>query len=553
MRKSTVNLRMFILLLVGVLVFSACSDDNGSEGKSTVDIVGVTQPDLSKIEVVETGQRSWHDHYTMLLKEVEESHGEDGSSEAGNVLAEYARQQLHYVDSVDQSLKDNVEEGDDGENTFIGYQYTNICYESVDQNGKPVKLSELIVYPYKAGSSMGVEVRNIVIGCHVTITSNFERPSNYAQLKLTTDVGMLASHAMVQPSIQGLLENPIYSNLVVIPDYQGYGATSSTAHPYLYQTLTARQVVDGTLAARAWFEHNVCKLRQGYKTIAAGYSQGGSVAMAVHRYIEQNDLDGENQLNFAGSVCGDGPYDPLTTLKTYVANDKVYMPVAAGLIIKGMCDCNPVVAGKYSPNDYFTEGFINTGIIDMIACKNYSTDEVQKRLVEYSATHSDFNVMRLTSNGDYMPYTAENKNKYSWQDATANGAVYCTVDQVMRPEVIKYIKNETVADEYKPKLEAIVKALEMNNLCKQWQPRHPMFVFHSMRDEVVPFDNYNSATAAFTGNYFKGMKYNAGYVYLHVGTGTSFYMYYEGLYTWALLKGEWLKYSHDQEVGGRIW
>lgn len=542
MRKTKVNMRMFILLLVGVLVFTACSDDNGSEGKPTSDITGVTQPDLSKIEVGETGQRSWHEHYTMLLKEVEGSNGEED-----NMLAEYARQQLHDVDSIDQSLKEGTgEDADSGGSAFIGYKYTNICYESVDQNGNPVKLSELVVYPYEAGNNTSVEVRNIVIGCHVTITSDFERPSNYANLKLTTDVGMLACHARMQ-------EDPVYSNLVVIPDYQGYGTTSSTAHPYLYQTLTARQVVDGTLAARAWFEQNVCKLRQGYKTIAAGYSQGGSVAMAVQRYIEQNNLDGKSQLNFAGSVCGDGPYDPVATLKSYVATDKVYMPVATGLIIKGMCDSNPVVAGKYSPRDYFTEGFINTGIIDMIASKNYSTDEVQKKLAEYSATHSDFNIMRLTTKGNYMPYTAENKNKYSWKDATANGAVYCTVDQVMRPEVIKYIKDETVADEYRPKLEAIVKALEMNNLCKQWQPRHPIFVFHSMRDEVVPFDNYNSATAAFTGNYFKGLKYNAGCVYLHVGTGTSFYMYYEGVYTGALLKGTWQKYSHDQEVGGYIW
>ena len=543
---------MFILLLAGVLAFTACSDNNDNDGKSTGNITGVTQPDLSKIEVGETGQRSWHDHYAMLLKEAEE-----GNSDEDDVLAEYARQQLHYVDSVDQSIKDatgsNGEDGDDGVNAFIGYKYTNIRYESVDQNGNPVKLSELIVYPYEAGKKTSVEVRNIVIGCHVTITSNFERPSNYAKLKLTTDVGMLACHARVQDTSQGQQENPIYSNLVVIPDYQGYGATSSTAHPYLYQTLTARQVVDGTLAAKAWFEQNVCKLRQGYKTISAGYSQGGSVAMAVHRYIEQNNLDGESQLNFAGSVCGDGPYDPAATLKSYVATDKVYMPVAAGLIIKGMCDSNPVVAGKYSPSDYFTEGFINTGIIDMIASKNYSTDQVQEKLAEYSATHSDFNIMRLTSKGNYMPYTAENKNKYSWKGATSNGAVYCTVDQVMRPEVIEYIKNETVADEFRPKLEAIVKALEMNNLCKQWQPRHPMFVFHSTRDEVVPFDNYNSATAAFPGDYFKGMKYNAGYVCLHVGTGSSFYMYYEGVYTEALLKGTWQKYSHDQEVGGYIW
>jgi hypothetical protein len=32
--------------------------------------------------------------------------------------------------------------------------------------------------------------------------------------------------------------------LVILADYEGYGHTASRPHPYLYQELTARQVVD---------------------------------------------------------------------------------------------------------------------------------------------------------------------------------------------------------------------------------------------------------------------------------------------------------------------
>ena len=540
MRKTRNKLSMLALLFVGAMAFTSCSDDNGGSDDvpSAEEFVGSTTPDLSKIQVVEQGQISWHDHFTALLKKAEE-----GNSEEDTQLAQYARKMLHETDSIDAANSGgNGEAKPDGDSEYgkLVYWYEVLQYPSVDKDGKEVMLSELVAYPAR------VKANNIVIGCHVTITSDKERPSNYKNGSLLTDVGMLVCHART-------VSGPSHSDLVIIPDYQGYGLTAKDPHPYIYQNLTARQVVDGALAGKAYYE-KTHQLEPDFKTISVGYSQGGSVAMAVHQFIEKANLDGADHFNFAGSVCGDGPYDPVATLKQYTADNRVYMPVASALIIKGLCDSNPnIIKGKFTPKDYFTEGFMNTGIIDWLASKKYTTDDIQKMLVEYSATHSDFTMMRKTSRGSYMPYTAENKNKYKWEDATKSEAVYCTGDQIMRPEALKYIMyGKTSSKKDAQKLATLINALDMNNLCKRWVPRHPMVVFHSTGDEVVPFANYESALKAFTNEYFKGIRYNSG-TYTHIGTGTSFYAWYEDGYAKSLFNGSWKNHSRESVQDGWLW
>mgnify|MGYP003309622332 FL=1 len=149
-----------------------------------------------------------------------------------------------------------------------------------------------------------------------------------------------------------------YENLVIIPDYQGYGATHGEVHPYLSQDLTARQVLDGVRAGIAYFTQKIGKLEDGWRSVSTGYSQGGSVAMAVHRYIEKNNL--VSDFNFAGSVCGSGPYDPLATLKKYVKMEYVYMPVAAAMMMYSMCKTSPRLKGKYDLDDFLPKSFTDT-------------------------------------------------------------------------------------------------------------------------------------------------------------------------------------------------
>lgn len=549
MRKKNIRFLASLLLLLGVAGLSSCSDSN-SDSEQDVDIPvisGVTDPVNINVIAGDSGSISWHDHFSAMQRDAEAGNGPEDKA----TLA-FAKRQLFVNDSLTNAYIDeaggNGEHGADGvegENNYLGYKYVNIRYQSVDKDNKPIQLSELLIFPYNK-IYPDAPAANIIIGCHITISSNKERPSNYGENSFLSDVGMLACHAMStysDPSKQDLTNGS--GNLVIIPDYQGYGASSGDAHPYLYQTLTARQVVDGVIAGRKWYEENGGSLHNGYKTYAVGYSQGGSVAMAVQRYVEQNGLS--DNLQYAGSVCGDGPYDPMATIKKYVADDKIYMPVALGLIIKGMCDANPYVVGKYQPSDFFTDAFIKSGMMDWIASKDFPTDVIQTKLLEYSWKNANgFVMMRKDKkDGKYYEYTDKGES-HKWVDASEAESAYCTVDQILRPEAIAYIKTGKAEAPYADKLAAIEKALEMNNLCKGWVPSHPIFVFHSLGDEVVPFANYESASQSFTDSNFIGMKYKAT-AQSHTGTGQAFFLLYEKVYLTSLMGNHWTKIypAHD--------
>ena len=533
-----VNFFVFLCLLLGIGGFSACSDDEVNQQNPKVpEISGVTEQDISDVQVIDSGRVSWHDHYTGMLKDAQQ-----GNSEKDSLVEVFAKRQLELNDSLADAYMDSLGHNghlpdvDEGwsHNYALGYQYVSLRYKPIDKDGKTIECSELVVAPYNL-IFKDPRPDNLVIGCHSTITSNHERPSNFESF--SSDVGMLACHALTN------FQTIVHENLVIIPDYQGYGATHGDAHPYLSQDLTARQVVDGVIAGKKWYEKYGRPLEKDFKTLALGYSQGGSVAMAVHRYIEKNGL--VNSLNFSGSICGDGPYDPVATLKKYIADNKIYMPVAAGLIIKGMCDANPYMS-EYSPSDYFTEAFLKSDILKMIESKDLTITEIEGKLLDYSMTNSNGFVMMRKSKTDnaFLPYVSSNTytvdgKKRKWEKATKEASYFCTVDQVLRPEVIEYFKNGGLVEvQYMGKMSAIQNALEMNNLTRGWMPQHPMFVFHAEKDEVVPFVNYESASAAFPGKYFKGKKYTKSDG-THVTTGTTFYLWRENSYFASIIYDCW--------------
>ena len=167
------------------------------------------------------------------------------------------------------------------------YYYT---YPSVDADGNPVRLSALMGVPMNtvvddfADILMGwpwgsllisdIKIRpsNVVIGCHVTITSNWECPTSYERNtsilgldNFRTDTGMMLFYTRYD-----LLRQPCC--LVILPDYEGYGLTKDRPHPYLYQELTARQCVDATRYGLALYQQKVTReeelpLDDGWKTI----------------------------------------------------------------------------------------------------------------------------------------------------------------------------------------------------------------------------------------------------------------------------------------------
>lgn len=521
---------------------ASCSDDNTDADEVEVpQFSGVTEVNLSNVEAVDSGSISWHDYFANGLKQLEESNDENNAA-----LLQFYRDNLHKADSIDAELArqygaNTGEDGGTGISIGCGVGFTTLRYESVDEYNQKIILSELVAWP-RYSLLPNPHPDNLIIGCHCTITSNYERPTNYKTMLsgadlVLSDVGMLTTHASGSwvASLFGNVES-----LVVIPDYQGYGVSANRSHPYLYQELTARQVVDGARAAVQWYEKNEKAMESDWRSFAVGYSQGGATAMAVQRYIEQNNL--ADEMRFSGSICGDGPYSPEATMRDYIREGKVYMPAAVALIIKGLIDANPYMRG-HNPQEYLISGFLESGIMDWIGSKQYTTDQIQQKLAEYAYNTNNIEVMRKTEDGDYLEYTKDNNN-VEWEDVTDAEAVYYDIHQIFQPEVIDYFNGKVVSSKTRNKMEDMTRALSMNNLTELfgWQPQHPMFVFHSTRDEVVPVVNLECAYEVFTNENFKGVAYHAN-TYTHVGTGKAFYAVYEGLLWKALVKNTTSEYG----------
>ena len=522
----------FLAVLLSILV--SCHDN---KIETPTGITGLTE-EVYFEQVGDVKSIGLTEHYELLIQQATADNAEENASFLAYLQQELDAAEEFQQECINQSGAnwDTGADGEGGKNRLLGYQYATIRYKSIDYNGNPAMLSTLVVWPFNNIIS-DPDANNVVIGCHVTYGSNAERPTNYDKNSIKSDVGMLACCAR---SMAGISSQ--YDNLVIIPDYQGYGATHGDIHPYLSQDITARQVLDGVRAGIAYYQQTH-KLEKGWKSVSTGYSQGGSVAMAVHKYIEQNNLVSE--FNFAGSVCGSGPYDPLATLKKYINTGEVYMPVAAGMMIYSMCNTNPRLKGKYDVEDFVEQNFLDTDIVEMIQEKKLNTDQMQEELLQYSAKYNEdedkFFMYRLSKDDGYFhPYTKDTKDKFKWESGYIRTA---KTDTYQLLEYYTYIyfrdngKPINVIGDYTAAKE-LWGALEDNVLYRDWTPSHPIFLYHTEEDEVVVIDNYWNCLEAWKGSdMVKGTIYK-GATETHVSYGSYFFMYHCGEGISAIFDGK---------------
>ena len=390
-------------------------------------------------------------------------------------------------------------------NWWLDIYWYNFNYPSINGDGERVLLSGMACMPDEDCSL----INNVIIGCHITITSNKECPSSYAdEGSSTSDLSIIMNHASSGLLINHMPQNynPCY-NLVIMPDYEGYGVTRSHAHPYLYQELTARQVVDGVRYGIALYKTSPMvsdirhPFRDGWRSIPVGYSQGGSVALATQRFIEQNNLTDE--LHLGGSVCGDGPYDPIATLLYYVKQyrdgDPLSMPVVMPLILKGMCDSNPYMK-NHQVSDYLKPSFLNSGILNWLTDKNMTTDDIEDAWEDYFDDDWPLSLDELLQPVALTYFYALYNNNPNY--TAAAGVPLPTQPGLM---------------------EDLQRALASNDLTKGWVPQHVIFMYHSKHDTVVPEVNRESAGNSL-GEWVIKVKAGVGIQYDHVGTGTQFFL-----------------------------
>ena len=416
----------------------------------------------------------------------------------------------------------NVRESDESP-VFYDYnseQSYSICwfsfkYPSIGGDGQPVMLSALACMPDK--DQHVTEINNVIAGCHITLTNNKDCPTEFnhsGNIYSDTFLTMIFSGNATEPQ-----DNLACHNLVILPDYEGYGITSDRTHPYLCEEITARQVTDAIRYGIQLYQNDPqveavrLPFRQEWRTICTGYSQGGAVAMATQRYIEQQGLGDE--LHLAGSLCGDGPYSPIATILFYVERDRLgnelSMPFVLPLMLKGLCDNDETMTG-HQVSDYLDERFLETGVLDWIAAKDKTSDDITEAWKQLYKSGKD------------------DDKTYFRSVLTSDGRAY--LRNILKPEMMSYLTQ--LLDQYPDYATSVVPlpeggilaedlhlALEHNNLTLDWEPAHPVCLYHSTGDEVVPFQNYQSAASHLgTQVYFYPSARNGA----HYSTGLEFFM-----------------------------
>lgn len=229
-------------------------------------------------------------------------------------------------------------------------------------------------------------------------------------------------------SLEGLLVKLGYA--LIIPDYIGYGVTVDKVHPYLVMELTARNVLDMYYAVVPFLEKAGCAPEHD-DIYLMGYSQGGATTMAIQHEIEHHDKPIKIRRVFAGG----GPYDIKHTYDQFVETNWASYPCAVPIMMQGM-----VVGNKLDLDmSKMMQPFIYENLDDWVNSKRYTVGQINAL---------------LGTNVTSELLTPLGMNRTSKEVS----------------ELYKAMVNNSI-------------------LTYSWTPKAPVFMFHSMDDDVVPFEN----------------------------------------------------------------
>ncbi|MBQ6768626.1 MAG: hypothetical protein IJP46_08205 [Prevotella sp.] len=380
-------------------------------------------------------------------------------------------------------------------------------YPSTSVTGEPVVLSSLLACWAPSAPEEGDGIESVHMYSHYTVSANSQCPTSstlesadFVALSLLFEGG---AYDASQP-----YKSIVKRSIVIMPDYEGYGVTADRTHPYLVEDVTAQQVVDAftyglQLYAKLDGADNTLPLKDDWRSFSIGYSQGGAAALAVQRYIEANNLSDE--LHFRGTLCGDGPYDLIATMRYYMDDDgtsydvatahrqdQVTLPAVLPMIMNGMIVSNPTMS-VHQLSDYFSQSFLDTGIMDWLSGKDMTTDDINNawlaQIDNGSVTIGD-KTYPAPANMNEMFFEQEVPGMI-WGTTTVAWAM---LNKIFTPGFYNYMKDPAhflstpamTGDAY----EDMHSALVANNVCTGWQPLHRIQFAHSKGDMIVPYGNY---------------------------------------------------------------
>ncbi len=256
-------------------------------------------------------------------------------------------------------------------------------------------------------------------------------------------------------SLEGLLVNLGYA--LIIPDYLGYGVTADHVHPYLVMDITARNVLD-MYDAVVPFLRAAGYAPQYNDIYLMGYSQGGATTMAVQYYIEHY---GRTDIKIRRVFAGGGPYDVKATYDRFVETNHASYPCAVPVMIQGM-----VVGNKLD--------------LDMQALM--------------------------------APYIYRNLDEWVNSKRYTTGQINALLGTKVTSELLTPLGMDRTSKE----VSELYKAMVNNSILSySWSPKAPVFIMHSIDDDVVPYENATRAKSKWNGS---NIQYSLGHFGGHIAT-----------------------------------
>lgn len=266
----------------------------------------------------------------------------------------------------------------------------------------------------------------------------------------------------------------VNGHIVVMADYLGYGSsqTPDRQHPYLHARLTGTACADMIEAAREYLHDKGIKENADSLELI-GYSQGGQATIATLLELERRDKGNSIRAVHAGG----GAYDLEVTLQTFIS------PTDAP---------DSYSRTGYAP--YLIRGMAYGEQLDVRDENLYAPEVISNGLNELFSTR---------------PLS-------EWHQALGTD-----ITRVLHPDFFAPPSFNGNAD-----VLAIVEALRKNSLLNaSSQPQAYIHLYHSPKDEQVPYSNSVNAHAAWPATSLTDLEMPK-----HATCGVEFIMRYMGLW-----------------------
>ena len=132
---------------------------------------------------------------------------------------------------------------------------------------------------------------------------------------------------------------------------------------------------------------------------------------------------------------------------------------------------------------FLSQQLIDTGVLDWIDSKTYTTAEIGEKWYKQLQTGIDTLGRHYTPEKMAELFESPDKNK-----------VWGKVEKMLSPAVYEYMSDanhfNTVPEVATSASQALHRALAANSVASNWEPQHRIQFFHSKPDIIVPYGNF---------------------------------------------------------------